>query len=72
MRNASRMLVAKPEGKRPLGRTKRRWEMMKWISEKCGVNCGLDSFGSGQGPVAACRDHGNEPSGYIRGGEFHD
>jgi hypothetical protein len=25
-RNASRMLVGKPEGKRPLGRPRRRWE----------------------------------------------
>jgi len=28
------------------------------------------SSGSGQGPVATPCEHGNEPSGYIRGGEF--
>jgi len=24
-------------------------------------SCGLDSSGSGQGPVAGCYEHGNEP-----------
>jgi hypothetical protein len=46
--NAYRILVGKPEGKRPLGRTSRRWvdhikivlrEMMWWY--------GLDRSGSG-------------------------
>jgi hypothetical protein len=32
--------------------------------------CGLDSSGSGQGPVAGCCEHGNETSGSIKGGEF--
>jgi hypothetical protein len=31
-RNAYRILVGKPEGKRPLGRPKRRW--LKWILER--------------------------------------
>jgi hypothetical protein len=34
--------------------------------------CGLDSSGSRQGPVAGCCEHGNEPSGSIKGGEFFD
>jgi hypothetical protein len=47
-RNAYRILVGKPEGKRPLGRPRRRWvdnikidlrERMDW--------CGLDLSGSG-------------------------
>jgi hypothetical protein len=34
-RNAYRILVGKPEGKRPLGRPRRRWEdIIKWILEK--------------------------------------
>jgi hypothetical protein len=34
-RNALRILVGKPEGRRPLGRPRRRWmEILKWISEK--------------------------------------
>jgi hypothetical protein len=34
-RNAYRILVGKPEGKRPLGRPKRRWvSILKWILER--------------------------------------
>jgi hypothetical protein len=36
------------------------------------VRCGLDASGSGQGPVADCFEHGNEPSGPPKGGEFLD
>jgi hypothetical protein len=34
--------------------------------------CGLDSFGSRKRLVAGCCEHGNEPSGSIKGGEFID
>jgi hypothetical protein len=34
--------------------------------------CGLDSSGSGQGPVAGSCEHGSVPSGSIKGGEFID
>jgi hypothetical protein len=30
----------------------------------------LDSSGSGYVPVAGCCEHGNEPSGFVKGGEF--
>jgi hypothetical protein len=34
-RDAHRVLVEKPEGKRPLGRPRRRWRIiLKWILEK--------------------------------------
>jgi hypothetical protein len=34
-RNAYRILVGKPEGKRPLGRLRRRWvDILKWILER--------------------------------------
>jgi hypothetical protein len=34
-RNAYRILVGKPEGKRPLGRPRRRWEIiLEWILER--------------------------------------
>jgi hypothetical protein len=34
-RNAYRILVEKPEGKRPLGRPRRRWvTILKWILER--------------------------------------
>jgi len=32
--------------------------------------CGLVAFGSGQGPVAGSCEHGKQPSGFIKGGEF--
>jgi hypothetical protein len=34
--------------------------------------CGVDSSGSGEGPLADCCEHGNETSGSIKGGEFLD
>jgi len=35
-------------------------------------NCGLCASGSEQGPVAASCQHGKEPSGSVKGGEFSD
>jgi hypothetical protein len=54
--------VGKPEGKRPLGRPRRRWEdgIRMDLRE---IGCGLDSTVSGQGPVAGCCECGDEPSG---------
>jgi hypothetical protein len=34
--------------------------------------CGLDSSGSGQGPVAGSFEHGNEPLVSTKGREFLD
>jgi len=34
--------------------------------------CGLDTSGSGYGPVVGCCAHGNEHSGSIKGREFFD
>jgi hypothetical protein len=43
MRNVYKILVRKTEGKRPLGRPRRRWENnIKMDHTKMGV-CGLDS-----------------------------
>jgi hypothetical protein len=33
---------------------------------------GVDTSGSGYGQVVGCREHGNELSGPIKGGEFLD
>jgi hypothetical protein len=33
---------------------------------------GLDAYDLEQGPVAGSYEHGNEPSGSIKGGEFLD
>jgi hypothetical protein len=38
--------------------------IFKWIL----VRCGLDASHSGQGPVAGSCEHGNEPSGCVKGG----
>jgi hypothetical protein len=59
------VLVGKPEGKRPLGRPRRRWEDGIRIDlREFGLEgCGLDSTVSGQGPVAGCCECGDEPSG---------
>jgi hypothetical protein len=32
--------------------------------------CGLDAYDSGQGPVLGSCEHGNEPSGSIKGRDF--
>jgi len=69
-----RVLVGKPEGKRPLGRPRRRWKgNIKIDPQKveCGVY-GLDRFGSGQGQVAGTCECGNKPSGFVKCGEFLD
>jgi hypothetical protein len=43
-----RVLVGKPEGKRPLGRPRRRWEdNIKMDLQEVGVVGGLDGVGSG-------------------------
>jgi hypothetical protein len=63
-RKVYKVLVAKPEGKRPLGRPRRRWEDVIIMDlREIGCGCGLDSTGSGQGPVAGCCECGDEPSG---------
>jgi hypothetical protein len=48
-RNVYRILVGKPEGKRPLGRPRRRWEDgIKMDLGEIGLGgCGVDSLGSG-------------------------
>jgi hypothetical protein len=35
----------------------------EWILGRLALGCGLDSTGSGQGPVAGCCECGDEPSG---------
>jgi hypothetical protein len=63
-RKVYKVLVGKPEGKRPLGRPRRRWEdgIGMDLREIC-LGGGLDSTGSGQGPVAGCCECCDEPSG---------
>jgi hypothetical protein len=47
-RKVYRVLVGKPEGKRPLGRPRRRWEDgIRMDLREIGWGCRLDSVGSG-------------------------
>jgi hypothetical protein len=63
-RNACRILMGKPKGKRPLRRQRRRWmdnikmDRMGWY--------GLHLCGSGEGPVEGSCEHGNELSGFHK------
>jgi hypothetical protein len=68
------ILVGKPEGKRPLGRPKCRCKdnIRMDLRDIGWRRCGLNASGSRQGPVAGPCEHGNEPSGSIKGGEFFD
>jgi hypothetical protein len=63
-RNAYNILVGKPEGKRPLGSPRRRWEDNNKM-DRIGWY-GLDSSGSRQRLVESCCEHGNELSGSIK------
>jgi len=68
-----RVLVRKPEGKRPLGRPRRRWEDNIKIDLK-EVGCeGMEWIELTQDrQVVGCCDCGNGPSGSIKCGEFLD
>ena len=67
-----RVLVGKPDGKRPLGRPSRRWEdNIKMDLQE--VGCGgyvLDQAGSGWGYLASTCECGDEPAGSIKCGDF--
>jgi hypothetical protein len=70
-RGAYRALVGKPEGKRPLGRPRRRWEdniKMDLREVGCG---GADWINLAQDTDRwRARVYGDEPSGSIKCGEF--
>jgi hypothetical protein len=67
MGNAYNILVGKPDGKRPLGRHRHRWEdNIKSILGKEGRKLRIGTSGS-----VGC-ENGNEPSDSIKGWEFLD
>jgi hypothetical protein len=67
-----RVLVGKPEGKRPLGRPRRRGEDNIEIDlQEVGYG-GLDWIEVAQGKVAGTCECGNEHSGSIKCAEFLD
>ena len=73
-RGVYRVLVGKPEGRRPLGRTRRRWvDNIRMDLQE--VGCGyVDWIGLAQDreKVADACECGNEPSGSVKCGEFLD
>jgi hypothetical protein len=65
-RGAYRVLVAKTEGKKPLGRRWLRWkDNTQMYLQELGWAYGLDWHGSGWGQFAGFCECGNEHSGSI-------
>jgi hypothetical protein len=62
-RGVYRVLVGRPEGKRPLGRQRRRWEDNIKLELR---EIGIDGANWIQGPVAGFCEHGDKPSGSIK------
>jgi hypothetical protein len=58
MINAYKILVGKPQGKRPHGIHRCGWEYNIRMT-----GCGMDSSVSGYGPVAGSCEYDSEPSG---------
>jgi hypothetical protein len=67
-RNMHRLLVGKPEGKRPLGRRRRRWmDNIKIDLLEVGLIV-VDWIGLAQDRYSSC-ERGNEISGSIKAGK---
>ena len=68
-----RVLVGKPEGRRPLGRPWRRWvDNIRLDLQEVGYGY-MDWIGRAQDrQVADACECGNEPSGSVKCGEFLD
>jgi hypothetical protein len=64
--------VGKPEERSALGRpTRRRKITLKWTFERLDRWAWTGSIWLRQGDVAGCCECGDEPSGFIKCGEFH-
>jgi hypothetical protein len=74
MRNAYKILVGKPEGKRLLGRPKRRWEdnIIKDLKKICWEGTNMIHLAQGRDRWRAHVNTGNEPSGSIKDRKFLD
>ena len=73
-RGVYRVLVGRPEGKRPLGRPRRRWEdniKMDLQEVECRVMDRIE-LAQDKDKVAGTCECGNELSGSIKCGEFLD
>ena len=70
-RGVYRILVGKPEGRRALGRPRRRWVIiLGWICRRWDVVYGLDWAGPGWRQLADACECGNEHSGSVNCGEI--
>jgi hypothetical protein len=67
-RNAYKILVSKLEGKRPLGRSRHRRIILKWILNMVG-GWGLNASNWHMHEVC---EHGEESSASTKGGKFLD
>jgi hypothetical protein len=66
-RNAYRILMGKPEGKRPLVRPRRRWvDKLKYILQRQDSLVWIGSIWLRIGPVEDSCEHGNEPFGFYK------
>jgi hypothetical protein len=72
MRNAYKILVRKPEGKRPLGRHKCKWEndTRIYLGEIGYKGVDWMHLAQDRDPLACSCEHGSETSGSIKGREF--
>jgi len=72
-RGVYRVLVGKPEGKRPLGRPRRRWEdNIKMDLQEVGCGVWTGSSWLRKGTRGGTCESVNEPSGSTKRGEFLD
>jgi hypothetical protein len=63
-RKAYKVLAEKPEGKKPLGRARCRWENgIRMDLKEIGWGCGVKLTGSGWRSVKGCCEWGDEPLG---------
>ena len=73
IRGAYRVLVGKPEVRRPLGRPRSRWEINITMDlREVKLGHGLDRSGSGQGQAVGSCECGNETLVSIKREEYLD
>jgi len=66
------ILVRKPEGKRPCGRPRHKWEdnIIMDLMEVGGDDVDWVHLAQDRGSVVGSCEHGNTPSGSVKGREF--
>jgi hypothetical protein len=67
----ARIYLKKPEGKRLIRRSWRKWKDNIIVDLK-ETGCRMDSTNSEQGPLVVSCEHCNEPSGSVKRGELFD